>query len=62
MVWEWTGAGGLHDVAHDGGAFESELTEAAGTTFEHTFGSPGTFKYACTPHADLGMNGVVLVE
>lgn len=30
-------------------------------TFEHTFTTPGTYVYVCTPHADQGMVGRVIV-
>lgn len=34
----------------------------AGEVFRHTFAVPGTYRYKCTPHDDLGMTGVVIVE
>lgn len=67
VAWEWTGSGGTHNVVHqpdgeDGeAAFESELMDEAGATFEYTFESEGTFKYFCSPHQALGMKGVVAV-
>lgn len=33
-----------------------------GDTFEHTFGSPGTYAYVCIPHEEAGMSGTVVVE
>ena len=62
VTWEWTGQGSSHNVAADDGSFESELVAEEGHTFEHTFESTGTTKYACTPHKALGMKGVVVVE
>lgn len=62
VAWEWTGDGSFHDVAHDAGAFHSELTDEAGHTFTHTFQARGVYKYACTPHESLGMKGVVVVR
>jgi len=62
VVWEWTGQGAQHNVAAEGGAFESELNGEEGFTFEHTFSSSGTYRYACTPHRTLGMKGAVVVE
>jgi halocyanin-like protein len=62
VVWEWTGNGGGHNVVDTGGAFESELTNEAGHTFEHTFPDPGLCRYYCTPHRDLGMKGGVRVR
>lgn len=59
--WEWNGEGGGHDVVSVDGAFESELTDQAGFTFEHDFDETGTFEYVCTPHQTQGMVGVVEV-
>lgn len=67
VVWEWTGAGGSHNVVHepDGedaeAAFESELMDSEGATFEQSFESAGTFRYFCSPHRVVGMKGVVAV-
>lgn len=57
--WEWTGAGGVHNVIDRSGAFESGLTAEAGHTFTHTFDEPGVFEYVCTPHQTRGMVGTV---
>ncbi|GAB3412830.1 hypothetical protein GCM10027435_06020 [Haloparvum alkalitolerans] len=62
VVWEWTGQGGQHNVTEEDGAFESELTDEEGHTFEHTFEESGTFRYVCTPHESVGMKGAVHVE
>ena len=62
VVWVWTGEGSIHNVAHTDGEFESEQTDEAGFTFEHTFESSGTYLYECTPHVGLGMKGAVVVE
>jgi halocyanin-like protein len=62
VVWEWTGQGAQHNVAGEGGTFESQLSAEEGFTFEHTFSSAGTDTYACTPHRTLGMKGAVVVE
>ena len=35
---------------------------AVGGTYRHTFTVPGTYKYICVPHADLGMIGEVSVQ
>ncbi len=61
VVWEWTGQGGGHDVVETDGAFESELVDEAGFTFEHTFEETGTYEYVCTPHQTSGMVGTVEV-
>ena len=62
VVWEWTGQGAQHNVAAEGGGFESDLSAEEGFTFEHAFSESGTSKYVCTPHRTLGMKGVVVVE
>jgi halocyanin-like protein len=63
VVWEWTGEGGAHNVVDRDGAFDSgDAVTDAGTVFEHTFGSEGTFLYLCEPHEALGMKGAVVVE
>lgn len=62
VVWEWTGKGGAHDVVSEKGVFTSgEPTDDAGTVFEHTFDSPGVYKYSCTPHEAMGMKGAIFV-
>lgn len=60
LVWEWTGKGGSHDVAAEDGSFQSDMTDEAGFTFEHTVEGEGVSEYACTPHATMGMKGVVV--
>jgi len=62
VVWEWTGEGGMHNVAEEDGDFESEMKQEAGHTFSHTFDSAGTFKYKCVPHEAMGMKGAVVVK
>jgi plastocyanin len=59
VVWEWTGAGGSHNVVDRGGAFESGLAAAEGHAFEHEFGTAGTYAYVCTPHQTRDMEGTV---
>ena len=67
VTWEWTGEGGQHNVVHqpegeDGDpAFESELKEEEGATFEQTFEEEITFRYYCNPRRGAGMKGVVAV-
>lgn len=36
--------------------------DAAGTTFDHEFTTPGTYVYVCIPHVANGMVGEVVVE
>lgn len=61
VVWEWTGDGGSHNVVAQDGAFGSDMTDAAGHTFEHTFDAEGVTKYYCEPHKAMGMKGAVAV-
>ncbi|EMA56951.1 halocyanin domain-containing protein [Halorubrum kocurii] len=61
VVWEWTGAGGAHNVVGTDGAFESALTGEEGHTFEHDFDEAGVFEYVCTPHQTRGMEGTIEV-
>jgi halocyanin-like protein len=62
VVWEWTGQGGQHNVVDEDGAFESELVQEEGHTFEHTFEESGLTLYYCQPHKPLGMTGAIVVE
>jgi len=61
VVWEWTGAGGSHDVAAEDGAYGSPMQGSQGDTFEHAFDAAGVSLYACTPHRAMGMKGAVIV-
>ena len=61
VVWEWTGEGGVHNVAEVDGDFESELIDEEGATFEHTFETDGVSRYVCAPHEAMGMKGAVVV-
>jgi len=60
IEWVWTGDGS-HNVVEENDAFESELTNEAGFTFDRTFSDPGVTQYYCLPHQRLGMKGVVVV-
>ena len=40
----------------------SNPTGLAGTSYSHTFNSPGTFNYFCRPHCSEGMTGTVIVQ
>lgn len=67
VVWEWTGAGGAHNVvATDESEIqvdpEEELLDTAGHTAEHTFTESGTYEYVCEPHIAQGMVGEIIVE
>jgi halocyanin-like protein len=62
VVWEWTGAGGGHNVhAMEGGDFTSETVPTEGFTYEQTFEESAIVNYQCDPHAQLGMKAAVAV-
>jgi plastocyanin len=50
------------DVALPAGAgpFDSGKVRPGGT-FQHTFTTPGRYKYVCVPHEEMGMTGEVVV-
>lgn len=66
ITWEWTGAGGGHNVVSAGDSateFESGSAQAGGDiTFSQTFDSAGNQLYYCGPHQAVGMYGAVIVE
>jgi plastocyanin len=35
---------------------------ASGDVYRHRFTTPGTYRFVCLPHVDLGMAGTVIVE
>jgi plastocyanin len=43
------------------GPFDSGRLPAGGV-YRHSFTTPGTYRYVCLPHVDLGMTGTVVVE
>lgn len=60
----WVNAGVmLHTVTPDG---HTEWTAtnlgSNGSTFTHTFDTPGTYEYYCEPHVGSGMTGTVTVN
>lgn len=70
VIWEWTGEGGQHnvvteaDASTEGAELSAPLQEAAGATYEHTFGedADGSITaYYCEPHIGLDMKGGVAV-
>lgn len=63
--WEWTGAGGYHNVIHDADEplFSSgETVDSAEEVFEFTFEEDGVYPYVCEPHWAAGMRGVIQVD
>jgi len=61
VVWEWTGAGGQHNVAGESHDFQSEMQGSEGDTYALEFDGQGVVTYACTPHEPAGMKGAVVV-
>ncbi|MDS0258395.1 halocyanin domain-containing protein [Haloarcula sp. S1CR25-12] len=62
VTWAWTGEGNGHNVVHENGDFESDLTDEEGHEFEHTFDDAGVYFYYCAPHQGFNMRGAVVVE
>lgn len=64
VVFEWTGEGGDHEVAHPDGDWGNPegLLDEAGHTYDRTFSEPGTHRYECWPHRGQGMKGAVFVD
>ncbi|MFT4946632.1 MAG: halocyanin-like protein [Natronomonas sp.] len=71
VTWEWTGAGGAHNVSTDYsiGSFESDFDFRSGApqqgsdvTYSHTFEEAGNGTYVCEPHASAGMMGAIIVQ
>ncbi|MUV85589.1 halocyanin domain-containing protein [Natronomonas sp. CBA1123] len=60
VTWEWTGEGGVHNVAAEDGSYESEMVTDAGETFAHAFDGEGVSLYACTPHKAMGMKAAIV--
>lgn len=54
VTWTWEG-NRRHNVVGEG--FQSELMTEG--TFQHTFETPGSYRYLCTLHG--GMTGAVIV-
>lgn len=59
----WVNQGNeFHTITPDGHTEWAEATvQSAGETFEHTFGTPGTFDYYCQPHRGVGMEATIEV-
>lgn len=70
VTWEWTGAGGAHNVSTETNAdapsdfeFRSGAAESgSGITFSQTFEEAGQVAYVCEPHAPAGMMGAIVVQ
>jgi len=60
----WTNTSSVfHTVSPDGHTEWSEASLSSnGATFTHTFNTPGTYAYFCSPHQAQGMTGVITVQ
>lgn len=60
----WVNVGSmLHTVTPDGHTeWASADLASTGSTFTHTFDTPGTYEYFCQPHVGQGMTGTVTVN
>jgi halocyanin-like protein len=66
ITWEWTGAGGSHNVVAQEGPASLDSGQAVGeegATYEYeTSGEDaGITHYACVPHISVGMHGGIAV-
>lgn len=53
----------FHTVTPEGHSEWQDVSMTqSGETFEHTFGTAGTFDYFCQPHRGQGMTGIIRVE
>ena len=55
----------LPETAEPFGSYDSDnkyQTKEIGTSFSHTFNTPGTYTYVCIPHVTNGMIGEIRVE
>jgi plastocyanin len=59
VTWNWSSQGVEHNVTFETGPASGNRTSG---TFSHTFGTAGSFPYACTIHAAQGMSGVINVS
>ena len=61
VTWSATDRG--HNVEFVDGPDGVDLParSAIGKDFEHVFTEPGVYVYVCTPHASMGMIGIVVV-
>ena len=53
----------LHTVTPQGhNQWQSATLSAPGTSFSHTFNTPGEYAYFCQPHQSSGMTGIIRVQ
>jgi halocyanin-like protein len=70
ITFEWTGAGGSHNVVTDisSGSVPVDIElnsgsaqSGSGVTYSYTFENTGVAPYVCIPHRAVGMMGAVIV-
>jgi halocyanin-like protein len=63
VQWEWTGAGGGHNVVQNNGDTldSGSAVASSGVNYEHTFETDGIYNYYCSPHEGLQMKGSIVV-
>lgn len=62
VIFEWTGAGGGHNVVGvDNDLDSGSPVGEEGTTYEFTFEEGGIYQYFCNPHQSSGMLGAIAV-
>lgn len=64
VTWEWTGAGGAHNVESTEAPEEFRSGDPVveeGHTWSYTFESEGNYRYQCNPHRTAGMHAAVIV-
>jgi halocyanin-like protein len=64
VTWEWTGAGGAHNVESTEAPEEFRSGDPVveeGTTYSYTFNAEGNYRYHCSPHTSSGMHAAVIV-
>ncbi len=59
----WTNMAGHNTTSIEGMIPEGaeKWSSKMGETYTHKFTKPGAYVYKCTPHASLGMEGVIVV-
>lgn len=59
VTWAWASGAATHTVTFDNGGPTSPQQSSG--TFEHAFGTPGTYTYFCQIHGANVMHGTIVV-
>ncbi len=62
ITWEWMSSNHSVTQTESSFDFEDSGTQSSGATHEQTLEGTGAFLYKCTPHANLGHYGGIIVE